>query len=541
MYDAEASPPADLWARIDHDLTVQENALYKKRVVFYRQLAAACLALLLLAGGFAAFYLSGGPAPGHTIAAVQPEKPASDAVVERQETVPAEPAAPRNETSALALAATPEERKQATVQRAGSTEGLGEAKRNAAALVQERKATSTAGLVRMALAQEIEARSEEGGSVEPLARGPKVEIGVAMSNLLYGSARQAIAAVPKDDFNKDKASSFAASGANPAGEKGFLELNKQVMDRVKAVEKDQEEMLLAFSKEAETTGKKDGQENSSESDRWSLGMAYMPSFFDQNVGISGQRMGIASSRMGLMPSDFSAVTASESRMDEARKEFSENTEPGFSFSFEVKTGFKLANKLKLLAGLGFSQNSARSRSSYVIEQFWDQPESGERVSPGPTTIFLPSISTNFATDSINVAKTDAFTVNYRYRHLIVPVGLQYEGKLGKEWFWYTGGGVAANILMGTTIMASTADVKDVNYDVGDESPFRKLQWSGNVSAGVGKRLSNNMSVTVGPEFRGYFDTLLANPEQAQAPQGRPYTVGLNMGVNYDLGKDKNSK
>ena len=113
--------------------------------------------------------------------------------------------------------------------------------------------------------------------------------------------------------------------------------------------------------------------------------------------------------------------------------------------------------------------------------------------------------------------------------------------MGKDWFWYGGAGVAANILLQTTILASASDVSDVEYDVNENSPFRKLQWSGNVSAGVGKRLANNISVTLGPEFRSYFTTLLAEPEHTQAPQGRPYTIGVNMAVNYELGSGKKSR
>jgi hypothetical protein len=151
---------------------------------------------------------------------------------------------------------------------------------------------------------------------------------------------------------------------------------------------------------------------------------------------------------------------------------------------------------------------------------------------------LPSISSGFASDSLHVAKTSEYNVNYRYRHLTIPVGLQYEGNINNDWFWYGGAGVAANILVQTTILASASDVRDVDYDTGENSPFRKLQWSGNVSAGVGKRLANNLSVTVGPEFRSYFDTLLANPENALAPQGKPYTMGLNLAVNYELSSRK---
>ncbi|MDX5421383.1 MAG: hypothetical protein LPK14_03955, partial [Hymenobacteraceae bacterium] len=56
MQDAEVSPSPDLWARIDHDLTMQENAHYKRRLVLYRQLAAACFVLFMLAGALLTYH-----------------------------------------------------------------------------------------------------------------------------------------------------------------------------------------------------------------------------------------------------------------------------------------------------------------------------------------------------------------------------------------------------------------------------------------------------------------------------------------------------
>ncbi|WP_460880831.1 outer membrane beta-barrel protein [Pontibacter rugosus] len=223
-------------------------------------------------------------------------------------------------------------------------------------------------------------------------------------------------------------------------------------------------------------------------------------------------------------------------MAEAREEYIEEIEPGFSFGVEVKTGFKIGKKWKLLSGLGFTQNTARSKSSYVIEQFQNEPNRSGKVSAGPSAIFLSSLDNSLLADSVRVGKTDKYNVHYRYRHLTVPAGIQYEGKLSNDWFWFAGGGVAANILLESAVLASSAEVRDSEYTLSDEeSPFRKLQWSGNVTAGVGKRLSNNISVAVGPAFKGYLSSMLANPDRTNASQGRPYNIGLNMAVNYDLG------
>ncbi len=541
MHDAEASPSADLWSRIDHQLTVQENGQYKRGMLFYRQLAAACVTLLIVAGGLAVYYLQGAaPAP---LAHVQPGQSAAAAVASAG--MAAATAEERPVTDEAIAAAMQEAVQQPVVVRRPAQAAKPKlAKKSASGSAQTGATPATiAGAEEAFVADAASAVATEPGAWHAVpgatytasfgSNGGKQASQRVLS--MFPSAREALTGMPVKAGFSAAPPAFAATKQAGEAAADFRSLNEAVMHRVKEVQAEQEQMLQRYKAEQAlaVAGKTEKEERSGSAGKWSLGMAYTPSYFEQNIGMPTQMMGPSSFKTLMPPS---AIQESTAMVEEAREEYEQEVEPGFSFGVEVKAGFKLGKKWKLLSGLGFTQNTARSKSSYVIQQFWNKPNSEERVSPGPTTIFLPSLSSNFASDSLNVTKAEEFNVQYRYRHLTVPVGVQYEGQLSKDWFWFAGGGVAANILLQTSILASASDVNDIDYGVSDDnSPFRKLQWSGNVTAGLGKRLSNNLSVTIGPEFRGYFDTLLSSPEKAHAPQGKPYTMGLNMAVNYDLG------
>lgn len=547
MQDAEASPSQHLWDRIDHELTVQENGAYKQRATFYRQLTAACVALLLLAGGVGAWYFRGPAGTEQPVATVAPAtNPGPAATL----TAPSEEA---GMAGAVAATAIPREQTEREAAAPGPT-GVAPAAPAYAAPAPMAKNSGTTSR------SNADAKTAAIALPQPGA-GNNLSAEVAASVLILSEIKSPDAAEKEQSFRLSRSLRQTIAALSAAEERAgnnrtslqqpltgpgseakatddFRKLNEQVMAHAKRMEEEQKALLLAYN---ETAAKDSKKEKSKGDSRWSLGMAYAPGYFNQNIGSSGQMMGAANDQLSLMPSSSSAASISSLYMEEARDEYAENADPGFSFGFEAKAGFKPGKKLKLLTGLGFLQNTAHSRSSYIVQEFWGNAYARGFRSNGPSNVFIPSISSNFATDSLYVAKAPEYKVNSRYRYLTVPVGLQYEGNIGKDWFWYGGAGVAANILLQTTIMASASEVRDVAYDLNDDSPFRRLQWSGNVSGGVGKRLGGNMSVTVGPEFRSYLSSLLAEPENALLPQGRPYAVGLNMAVNYELNTGKKSR
>ncbi|MBF9251848.1 PorT family protein [Pontibacter sp. 172403-2] len=550
MHDAEATPSADLWARIDHTLTMQENSVYKSRMVLYRQLAAACFVLFVLAGALFMYQFSKDTNQGSlattgqlpTAAAPETTKAAPEALAAAATKIPAAQVPGEAMPQAAAAGSTRKNNATAPVLASVpsvSAAGVGARTANASqpadkaytymAGLPENAAQSgsiTAGIARSLTDSKLRLSAGEAGrhrtafaSLQPFYQTARQSI--AATPFLQGSHHTSRAPLGAQQLLRNPVAGLVA--ANVIQEPGTTSSTEG------AAYKQQQELALVLN------GKKES-ESSSDS-RWTVGMAYAPSYFEQNIGMPDPMAGTAS--MFSLAAGAPAISTFDAQQKEKKQEeYADNTDPGFSFSFDARLGFKLAKRLKLLTGVGYAQNTARTKSNYIIRPLLGEPQRSERVVLEPATAFLPTFSNGFSPDSMSIASTDVYNVQYRYRHLTLPVGLQYEGRLSKDWYWYAGSGVAANFLIQSTIMASNDEVSDVNFNSGDDSPFRKVQLSGNVSMGVGKRLSNAVSVSVGPEFRGYFNTLLAEPDNALAPQGKPYTIGLNMALNYDLGSSR---
>ncbi|MBW7465789.1 hypothetical protein ABID22_001825 [Pontibacter aydingkolensis] len=555
MHDAEASPSPDLWARIDHDLTIQESKHYKGRMVLYRQLAAACFVLFMLAGALLTYHYKAENSIDAGIASMQLDNE-SGSITDKMADVregAANPSAqlPENETYdknlAAGAAATEGTDLTGTDKHArrninySSIAGSGKAATQSinAETANNRNAGSigaASGTTKYSLNSAVAVAAEPSATINNESIfGLEDETTVSRSvssrfdvgRPFFQTARQAITSVPSSYTSEQSIASETGRT------RSLVELSQTAVSDYLAKQKKVEEVAIALNTPA--TGSEKDEKEATKDNRWSLGLGYAPSYFNQNIQMPNQMMTTVNHR-SFAAGGPDKTDESSYNMNQARDEFEANTDPAFSYAAEVKAGFKLYKKIKLLAGIGFTQNTARTKSSYILNQFVYKPGTDQRVAMPATTVFLPSLNNNFTTDSLSVKKTDEFYVNYRYRHITLPVGLQYEGNISKNWFWYGAGGVAANFLVETTVMASTHEVKDVSYGHSDDSPFRKVQFSGNVSAGLGKRVSNVISVTAGPEFRGYLNSLLAEPEKALAPQGNPYTIGINMSVNYNLGQ-----
>ncbi|SIQ58337.1 outer membrane beta-barrel protein [Pontibacter lucknowensis] len=547
LFDAEARPAPDLWARIDHDLTVQENKDYKKRVLFYRQLAAACFVLFAVTGALLAYYYNGsmnqgGVQPG--IAALPAAKPAN-APVTVEEAMSAY-AAQQEEASAMAY--TPVE-ETAQANSAASAAGMRQGKQPVTAETSELSNEPQAGdyfNVAPGYSPYLGYTPMPGRSRGYVSGGFPGSNSGATQGSLFAPGNRYTQIITWESVTITFGNNTAAAGQPfPLGNqsmvakpKSFAEMSEaHQASRQHTAEVAQGALAAQQSKSADAVTKS--------SSRWSLNLAYAPSVFEQNIGLPDPLAMPGSNNRNMLSIAASGPSVNASQesfqnMTAAREEFEESTQPAYSYAVEAKAGFKLKEKLKLLTGIGYSESRTRSKSNYIVRQFWVKPRSNERYELSPSTFFVSSLNDGFSSDSVSVARTgDAYATEYKYRHLTVPLGLQYEQDINKDWFMYVAAGAAANFLLESSVTASNQDVQSVSYAANDsESPFRNVQFSGNASVGVGKRITPNLTLALGPEVRHYFSTLVADPDKAAAPQGRPYAIGMNMSLNYQLNSSR---
>ncbi|PKV66786.1 outer membrane beta-barrel protein [Pontibacter ramchanderi] len=544
LFDAEARPAPDLWARIDHDLTVQENRDYKKRVLFYRQLAAACFVLFAVTGALLAYYYNGsmnqgGALPG--IAALPATKPADAPITVEQ----AMKAYADQQQEAEAFVYTPAESQQ--TQKSASVAGIRQHTNALTAELSEPGSERQAGdyfNVAPGYSPYL-GYTPMSGRNRGYVSGGFPGNGVAQGNLFDPGSRytqiitwESVTITFGNNTIAPKQQYAAGSPSLAAKPQSFAE-----MSEAHQASRQQAQQSAAGAAQGAIANQqpKVVEAATKSSSRWSLNLAYAPAVFEQNIGLPDPLTVPSTNRnMFSLAASGPSVNASKESYQNiaaAREEFKESTEPAYSYAVEAKVGFKLKQKLKLLTGIGYSESRSRSKSNYIVRQFWVKPRSNERYELSPSTFFVSSLNDGFSSDSVSVARTgDSFSTEYKYRHLTVPVGLQYEQDINKDWFVYAGAGVAANFLLESSVTASNQEVQSVNYTANDtDSPFRQVQFSGNASIGVGKRITPGLTLALGPEVRNYFSTLVDDPDRAAAPQGKPYAIGMNMSLNYQLG------
>ncbi len=527
--DAEATPGPDVWSRIDYDLAMLENKRYKKRALFYRQLAAACFILFILSG--AALLLHFRQDTNHDLVAHANEaNPQNQAASQpATETIAFNQAEDQSLVESEAGSVKSRAANSSIIADAGSSENTSIINTDLTIQKPANTPAKTETGSRSVNNKKADHTQQYSGTIAAVQQNQQVNPESVLENkeqsitAVYMPASQAIANVPDSYTSPESLNPLLLRNAT-LGTIGSTATTPQSI----ALEKPENVLAAATEQEKE--------EGTKENSRWNVGLGYASTYFTQNVNIPRQMITSMVIRRidGTPPPGPTISGESEENLRDAYTEFYDNTEAALSFNIDAKAGFRIGKRFKILSGLGYSQNTSRTRTSYVVEQFLVNPVTNERVKLQPTTIFLPSLHT-FTTDSISVIKTDPFSVDYSYQMLSVPLGAQVEGNLGKQWFWYANGSMAANFLIQSSIKSARAEVASVTYGPTDDSPFRKVQFSGNVGFGFGKRLSDALQVSFGPEYRSYFKTMLTD-DKAAVSQGKPYTIGVNMGISYTLGK-----
>jgi len=538
--DAEAMPDPEVWSRIDHELTLLENAKYKRRVLFYRQLAAACFVLFILAGSALVMHFkqdkdqallattgtsnsTTNPTINDTNTSIASNQTIAEDQTAQEATIAQGYTSDKAQLQTIAQAEVENysyDRNYSSADKAtipGRSQKYTSATADPATITTQPGAYTSGQLANSTIAN---------STIDSPTIGNPTIAATLTDQLVqsYMPASQAIASVPADYTGSSALNPLIRRNATL----GTIEPETKAEESI-TLQK-QADFALALNSPTET----EKQETTKTNSRWNVGMGVTSSSFAQKVDIPEQYLVASNGRIGILVHTGPIVsTETQNNLVDAYEEFDENTEAARSVNVDAKAGLRLGKRFKLLAGLGYSKNTARTRTSYIVEQFVFNPRTDERTKLKPSTIFIPALET-FTTDSVSVVKTkDPFTVEYSYQMLSLPVALQVEGKLGQKWFWYAHGGGAANLLMQSTIKADNPEIASISYGPTDDSPFKKVQFTGNVGLGLGKKLSNAFSVSVGPEYRHFFSPLLAN-EYADTNQGKPYAFGVNMGINYML-------
>lgn len=492
--DAEVTPRASVWEQLDHELLVQENNTYRRRLMGYRWAAAA--SLLLLASGGTWLTL-------HTLHDHQNGPLATTAGTPSAQPAPSAGTRP----SLLARATAPAAHRASTAPEHMAAPAANPAASQAAADL------AAAGSSMAGPAASFDTGEAHGfAALHDLRR-------LGLNRSRFGSAPNA----PETAFGTSSAT-YAAATATSATGAGYAGMAVRPAslpaawtaagrpDVLPTVAVAPAAPALAALPEADEAAEETAP---SKPRRWKFAGSYGASAFQPNINFSQASMGVSAQ------ADASAVPSSSyDAYEVAAAEYRRQLRSGPGQRVTVTAEYGLGRHWSVQAGLQAAQLEATSETSWYFQDgksaaasFYEAPRVG---------------AANY------VRQAPLRTVSYRYRTAGVPVSVRYATTEKQGWSLYAKLGAAVNVLLGSrTELQGVPEATRVYTLASPDSPYRKVLTTLHAGAGVRFRPADaSWSLALGPDAEAGLTSLNADPAQGLLRQARPYAVGLEASVEF---------
>ncbi|MFD2719739.1 hypothetical protein ACFST9_13505 [Hymenobacter monticola] len=237
--------------------------------------------------------------------------------------------------------------------------------------------------------------------------------------------------------------------------------------------------------------------------KWHYSASYAASVFNPNVNFS--RAGIEP-EFGYNPAlgpDSPALT------EAAAAQYRENLRPGLSQRIALLATRHLKGHWSASTGLEFSQSTAKSASTaaFVGEQLYD----------------LGSFTNG-----------QMRTTDFQYRMGSVPLQVTYSNPVKRGWSLYGRlGGVVSALLGARSAVEGEPEATKTYSAFSAGMPYRLVLGSVRGAAGAQFRpVAGNWAFTLGPVAEFGLTPLNAHPAQSFMAQSRPYSFGMEAGVEF---------
>ncbi|MCB2406978.1 hypothetical protein [Hymenobacter lucidus] len=523
--EAEVAPRMHLWEQIDHELLVQQNETYRRRLVWHRWVAAACILLFLGAGSWFTVQrtgLTGASAPlaGRTTTAGQTQTTgsgnaagvglaAAGLTAESFEGQPGATASTSNEFVAAAATATEADALANNLAAATHSSARLASLNGVAPSVAEATAVS-AGAGSFFTSSQVQAGRASSSSVAygTAATGSTGSLFDLVMNA--GNSSYAASATGKTSA----ASWLTALSSHPVSLPGLLHIGRP--DTLKAALPSAPAMSLAQAA-PKASEEKERETIAPRPRKWRLMGSYAASAYNPNMAFASAAGATAAAPS--VSNGFSASRNTTNTYDLAAREYRQNLRPGFAQRVALTVSYVATKHWTISAGLQAAEQQATSQTSY---SFLD----GKL----PLQSAISSADKNNSLTPPRPAQLR--TAQYRYRTAGVPVSVRY-GSSRNGVSLYAKVGAAVNVLFNSQSELVGVPEATTTYSLSSVgSPYRKVQGSVNGGAGVRyKPASAQWSLAVGPTAEAGLSTLNANAAQSSY-QARPYAIGMEASVEF---------
>lgn len=517
--EAAVPPRPMLWDQIDNSLLIRQNETYRRRLAATRWVAAASLLLATLAGagwwatrearfgGDAAATATRPTAPtvGASAASLGKETGAGDQWqdVRRQPapaTVAADAALSGNHMAATRADAASQ---YAANSMAAAAQNDGyepatprnelAATRLAAAPAGVGSASAAANLVaaggpRSAALMAGPAQTSANGGVGSPVAARTIGRGLAASGAAAATTAGAVAAAAPATVGASSAAALEPAGLLAARAASMLPTDLAALPNGLAP--------VALPAEADLVTVPAAR-------KWHYSASYTAGTFNPNINFS---------RAGIAPEyDYNPALGPDSPAltEAAAAQYRRNLRPGLSQRLALLATRHLGGHWSLTTGaeLGQARATSAAPAAFVGEQLLDLGP----VPAGPLR-----------------------TSNFRYRTASVPVAVRYANPAKRGWSLYGHFGGVVSALLGARSEVDGSPEATRTYSlISASTPYRRVL--GSVRGGAGARFcpaASNWALTLGPVAELGLVPLNAHPAQNFMAQSRPYSFGVEAGVEF---------
>lgn len=528
--EAEVMPRAGLWEQLDHELLVEQNNTYRRRLTMHRWVAAACLLFFLSMGGWALLHQWQAPTSG--LATRRAGNGASTATNSESALASANTNT-NTEANSTHLAAIENSPLLGSATAASSTDGL---------LAAENGSTATAlesGLSASGYAGS--ASYNQNGVSQATGMGSSVAVMNTANPSFSGSRSSAsgaglMAAQYSNNYPANE-SSMAMAGWNGIAPRfaglrgGWLGSRPDTLKpSLLAAPQPAIGMLAAAQDETTAPATKKWR-------RLRLGGGYGASAYNPNVDFSQSNGQVFASS-----ADMVSTALRNYYQEDAETEYRRNLRAGVSQRVAFTAAYNVSKRLSVSSGVEASQQTATSATSY---DFLD----GRLMSPPVANSYS---NTAFYSARNTAAPIYMRKTSYRYRTVAVPMEVRY-GSQRTGTSLYAKVGAAVGLLLSTkselsdysagngtlnSLAPSGSPSTTQRYSLSsNDSPYRKVQASVRGGAGVRYQPANaTWNLVLGTTTEMGLTSLNTDPGQRGLSQRRPYSVGMEASVEFNSHK-----
>ena len=480
--EAEVRPSAQLWKNIESDLNAAENAKFKRRLLFYRAVAAAAVACVVVLGIYTwgnQFMLPAGDEQKITAVEKQNNPSSVNSLPEKETATEGKgPESLENKTNP-AGASFPLAEKQ-TDSKVNSEEDK----------TSDKKTYTTSGSDKInspsfyaPLAGNQAASADEKKNTAELSHSPSPE---------------------NSSFDDKRASSpvLLASQGIADGANGNLNKPVAAIYPIPVMPKKKKEDFQPT---------------------FFAGLNLSTDYFNPNYNAP-------SSQASLEPASFADLSSdavyllSDTRTNSLSKN---DLNPGnlgventaqLSFSYGANFGVALSKHWSIESGVGYSKYNT---SSQTLVSF-------QGISTDEAYPLSVANNDNESSRQFSSVRYEPTRLTNTFDFVAVPVKIGYNLSFNRINVVF-GTGVAANFLLQNNISDDAGRLNEVTIRADESSPFRSVYYSGILSSGIHYQLMEKYAFSITPSYNFSISALTKSESNFMS---QPYTFGVDFGVRY---------